>query len=257
MDVATIRQITRLNQDFYTTVGPIWNSNLNYYWLGWQQLIPHFKNCFSGQDHIRILDIGCGNGRFGYFLGDIFGFDKIIYSGIDNTPLYTEDLIIDPRFAEYTITSADLANINWKNNLPHSAFDLVVGFGVLHHIPGIDRRKNVVRECSQLVDSNGLLVVTSWQFIKNQRLLKRVVDIKQDARAQSYLSSYNINIDKLEENDFLLDWVKIYYALRYAHNITPQEMYSLFPFDSFNLVSEYEDDDRTRNRNRYFVFQNK
>src|SRR5579859_6490384 len=78
MTSQTIRRLNRLNQQFYGQVAADFSQTREQPWSGWQQLIPLLQ---QKKPH-SILDLGCGNGRFGEFLQK--HLSDFRYHGIDN-----------------------------------------------------------------------------------------------------------------------------------------------------------------------------
>ena len=112
-------------------------------------------------------------------------------------------------------------------------FDLVALFGVLHHIPGADRRLDLLRALGERVAPGGLLVFTEWLFYDDPRLRERIVDWAVDVQ--------------VEPGDYLLDWrrgVKSLTspALRYCHAVDEAEHQRLVAATGLQPLAEYRAD---------------
>src|SRR4051812_21279538 len=79
MDDSTIRYLNDLNHRFYETVAAEFDATRQTAWQGWHQLIPYLM------PRLTVLDVGCGNGRFGVFLADRLGSANLHYHGIDSS----------------------------------------------------------------------------------------------------------------------------------------------------------------------------
>ena len=138
MSPETVQKLNKLNYDFYETIGQYFNHSRNHAWEGWLVLGQELKKQF-GNRKIRVLELGCGNGRFLEFLHNQ-GFEIQSYIGLD-----TSDFLLDrarERLAGMNIENAefiksDLLFDNWPEILKDKGiehFDLVAMFGVLHHL---------------------------------------------------------------------------------------------------------------------------
>src|SRR5664279_1541814 len=84
MDDLTIRTLNDLNRRFYETVAAAFDATRQTAWQGWDQLVPYLK------PPLTVLDVGCGNGRFGVFLADRLGKANLHYHGIDSSAILLE-----------------------------------------------------------------------------------------------------------------------------------------------------------------------
>ena len=80
VDDATFRYLNDLNRRFYETVAIDFDATRQQAWAGWERLLPYLHAPLS------ILDIGCGNGRFGAFLAERIGKDRLRYVGRSGQP---------------------------------------------------------------------------------------------------------------------------------------------------------------------------
>ena len=65
MKQATILQLNDLNQHFYKVTAEEFSKTRSFYWKGWGELIEPLKEIGKNHPQLKVLDIGCGNGRFG------------------------------------------------------------------------------------------------------------------------------------------------------------------------------------------------
>jgi tRNA (uracil-5-)-methyltransferase TRM9 len=273
----TIDKLNKINQDFYFRISKYWNNNEDSAWFGWNTLLPLIQDKFKNQKEISILDLGCGNARFATFLQSNFPDLKINYVGIDTDLQFLENGKERDKenFKEFRLIQADLIKDNWQNLLnqkrritviPNSfqnppttenktsniKFDLVIMFGILHHIPSLKARQNLLNQASELLTENGMLIFTGWRFLDKDRLRKRVLNPKQLFYHHS-LNFFGLEQDELEDNDCLLDWVKYEYSIRYAHYISEIEAEDMIRIAKLQIKTHFIDDSLQRDQNNYWI----
>lgn len=117
----------------------------------------------------RLLDIGCGNGRFLGALGDqqssaLCKNEGRSFVGIDYTGIDFSEGLIGVARARYGARAKTSFVVGDALTLPfpdHS-FDIAVSFAVLHHIPSRAYRVQFLREATRVVKPGGLIIVTAW-----------------------------------------------------------------------------------------------
>ncbi|MBI1259138.1 MAG: methyltransferase domain-containing protein [Chloroflexi bacterium] len=234
MDEAVIRTLNDINRRFYAAVAGEFDASRQQPWEGWKRVINAFEN---GKNHsVMVLDVGCGNGRFGRFLAEQLGKDRLRYVGIDSSPALLERAKIALDGLESHLEQRDI--VEHPPDAALGTFDLVVLFGVLHHIPGADRRLSLLRALGERVAPGGLLVFTEWRFLEVASLRERIVP-------------WEVNL-AVEAGDYLLDWRRGERALRYCHAVDDAEHARLVRAAGLRLVEEF----RADAANRYTVLKN-
>jgi SAM-dependent methyltransferase len=209
-------QQNNLTKEFYEKCAKYWNNNPEYEWVGW-------KNCLEllPAGDFGVTDLGCGSGRFGFFLEREFG-DKITeYVAVDYTDFYTE-LVNDNKYRfirSQKVYKIDLFAGKWGSELAKT--EVVVGFGLLHHLPkGFEGR--FFTELYKYLKEDTICILTTWQYKDNERLTKKILDNH-----------------KLSEggNDNVLSWTVGEYGERFSHHWTVDEVINTC--DKYNLSAEY------------------
>lgn len=237
MDVNLIRRLNQLNRDFYAQTAESFSQSRDHAWEGWQKLLLYLETPLS------VLDVGCGNGRFGLFLHEHFS-DGITYHGIDNTPTLLDfaQQAFDERGLAFTLENRDIV----ENPPDAEAYDLVALFGLLHHVPGYANRHDFMARLSQRVKTGGWLVFTSWRFYEQPRFRERLV---------AWPAEFEV-----EPHDYLLDWRRgtdENPALRYCHYIDDAEHHSLIVATGLTQIVTYRADGRSGDLNSYSVLTKK
>ncbi len=230
MDDHTVKYLNQLNQQFYQITADHFDQSRGEPWPGWERLLPHLSTPLS------ILDVGCGNGRFGVFLADRLGAG-VTYHGMDSSPTLLERGRAALAGQDTHLEERDVI----EHPLDSGEYDLVVAFGMLHHVPGSQRRQEFLATLAQRVVPGGLLAFAAWRFYDYQRFRDRIVPWPDGL--------------KVEPHDYLLDWRRGVHALRYCHYIDDNEHADLIAATGFTEIATYRADGRTRNMNRYSLLR--
>jgi len=100
----------------------------------------------------RVLDLGCGNGRF-YEL-----FRNIDYIGVDNSERLID--LAKRKYPEGKFQVSDALRLPFPGNY----FDKVYTIAVLHHIPSKQLRLQFLKEIKRVLKKDSLLILTVWKF---------------------------------------------------------------------------------------------
>ncbi len=175
----------------------------------------------------RILDVGCGNGRF-YFQG-LADLD-VNYTGLDLSKL----LLSHAEKSRAALTAAEKRKVKFVNGtmmkLPFNAssFDTTFCIAAFHHIPGRDNRLKVLAEFRRVTKVDGLVVISVWNLFQPKYLpLIR-------ASLWRFLKSFG----RYDWNDTFFYWDKSK-SLRYYHAFTPFEMRALLRDAGYTILHEF------------------
>jgi SAM-dependent methyltransferase len=232
MQPATIARLNAMNRHFYAVVADAFDQTRGSAWLGWQRLLPHLPSARP----LRVLDVGCGNGRLGLFLCSA-GLE-VSYTGVDSSPALLQR-------AQATLAEAKLAALQLieqdviEQPITSGEYDLVGVFGVLHHVPGRANRRAFLRGLAERVAPGGILAYTSWRFLDDPRLRARVVPWPPELEAA------------VEPGDLLLDWRQGAQALRYCHAVDDAEQEELDTATGLTLAARYRADGSGGQLNAY------
>lgn len=232
----TIQQLNDINRRFYAQTAQPFSQTRGSAWPGWARLLSHLPD----NRPLRVLDAGCGNGRFGVFLSEhVTG--PVDYTGIDNNATLLQDagrVLAGLADIDATLVQRDLIAAPIDTD---SQFDFVGLFGVIHHVPGIDHRRAFLRSLANCVKPGGILAFAAWRFYEVERLRQRIVAWPDDLRG------------KVERHDYLLDWRRDTHALRYCHYVDETEHAALVAATGLTHIGTYYADGATGDMNRYSV----
>jgi tRNA (uracil-5-)-methyltransferase TRM9 len=232
MDEATICRLNQINRDFYRVTADSFDQSRQQAWPGWETLVEYLKPA------LHVLDVGCGNGRFGLFLAERLGTD-VQYHGLDSSPSLLERArqALSPVLPTVSLEKRDVV----ENPPDQGRYDLVALFGVVHHIPGFQRRQALMKALAERVAPGGLLAFACWRFYEYERFRRRILSWPADLEA--------------EPNDFLLDWQRGEPAVRYCHYVDDTEHAALVAATGLTEINTYRADGESGDANCYSVLR--
>jgi SAM-dependent methyltransferase len=237
MNDETARALNAINRAFYAATADDFDATRAQPWLGWARLLPLLPAA-----PLRALDVGCGNGRFGVFLGT--HLPSVAYHGIDNSPALLDRAraaLSQLPNVQATLDERDVVERLIESSSPacDSDYDLITLFGVLHHIPGAARRRALLRTLASQVRPGGLLAFACWRFYEFPRFRERVIPFPP-------------RLDT-EPGDYLLDWRRGTQAIRYCHYVDDAEQADLIAATGLTLLESYRADGENGMMNAYVV----
>lgn len=253
MDLDTIRKLDALNARFYKKIATDFNESRSYYWHGWREFLPYIELILAEREKLRILDIGCGNGRFGKFLYDYLPAVPMIYDGLDNNEQLLKLAAVKLATTHLDVT---LQEMNVVKGLMNNSFlsdisgeyDVIALFGVIHHIPSLKLRKKIMSALAKRLAKHGVAIVTLWRFLDSQQLKRKIEPFDR----------LQIDLTQLEKNDYLLNWKRGSTAYRYCHYADQAEEKELIQASKLQLIDSFESDGKEGRGNKYLVLkQNK
>lgn len=251
MDFATIQTLNQLNRNFYQTTDVHFDSSRQYYWQGWHKLQPKLEELAADHQPLTVLDVGCGNARFAQFLKEQVT-SWISYHGIDCNAhlLFSAETTVTDLGISAKLDHADLVNHLLTARLKsilRPNYNLIVALGLLHHIPGLRTRINLLRVLGEHLTDKGMMIFTAWQFGAEERFDHKKVDP----------TTIGIDPDLLEENDFILDWQRGEEAVRYCHWVKPKEMREVVDQAGLEIIDQFSADGKSKQLNDYYLLKPK
>lgn len=236
MDETTVNRLNEINRQFYETVGPVFDETRSRPWDGWVAALPLLQKLAENRDQLSVLDVGCGNARFGLFLAAELPNVHWHYHGQDNNPHLLDRA--RATLGEVPKITFELEPRDIVRQPPDTGvYDLVALFGVMHHIPGSENRLALMRALGERIAPGGLLIFTCWRFLDDGKLRGRRAPWPADLPA--------------EPGDALLDWRRGATALRYCHHVDDAEHSALVAASSLAEISRYRADGADNRANLY------
>lgn len=203
---------------------------------------------------IKILDIGCGNGRLVNFLKSLeIGFE---YIGIDNSEGQINEALSNSesnRINKENKIHFQIGDILDLSNLSENYFDIVFCIAVFHHLPNKNTRNLALKNIYKITQKEGLIMMTSWNLFQ-LKYIKHIFDINK-YKDVTPKTSYNIKKRKfnlLEAFSFKLKDTFIPWknekgeivSKRYYYAFNKIELRNLFVKNNFRVLENKLTDDK-------------
>jgi SAM-dependent methyltransferase len=255
VDAKTARALNAINLGFYRGAAAEFAATRRDPWPGWRRLLERVRAEGLARD-LSVLDAGCGHGRFAAFLAGELGSGPAAagpafrYVGVDASA----ELLALARARAIPGThwrAGDLVLADPERALPEGPFSLAVLFGVLHHVPGRERRRRLLEALARRLRPGGLLALTAWRFEAFLRFSSRIVPWRDFAAR----SGDAIDPAQLEPGDHLLAWGTGGERVRYCHFCDDAELADLTRDLACEAADAYAADGREGELNRYLVLR--
>ena len=208
-------------QSFYNTEAKKYAETRKKFWHEEKAILDAITPLFENNDKVRVLEFGCGSGRFATLLNQNFPgkFDYVWIDLSDELLSYASTANPNLTFFQWDITKL-------IKNFEQESFDLIVWTSSFQHIPTTKERSFLMKNFYRLLNYDGMLLMTNWSlskwFVKKHR--KAVLK----ARFMSL-----IHFDKSESRDIMVPWTdnktwKVY--KRFYHFFSLKELQNLSDF---------------------------
>ena len=220
MKQETIERLLALNQAFYERSAPAFSKTRGAPWPGWARLLDRFSA------PLTVLDLGCGTGRF---FAELERRNLVRdYLGVDMSDALLE--VAREAHPAARFEHADATSIQTVG------FDLVVAFGLLHHLPSSSLRVRFAASLRAHLGEGGIACVTFWRFADRPRFQSRMLPWGFDDR---------------EPGDHLLAFGTE--GPRYCHHASNEEIASLVAATGLTEIERYSADGETGDLNLYSI----
>lgn len=185
-----------------------------------------------------LLDVGCGEGRFGRYLIDQGAIER--YVGVD----FTGALLDHARAsAPGLFYERDISRPGCLDDL--GQFTAVACLSTLQHIPGLANRRRLLRAMAARLENGGeaRLLLANWQFLDSPRQRRKLRD----------WSEIGLTAADVEPRDYLLSWRRGGYGLRYVRQIDAEETAELAAAANLRIVAQFRSDGREGDLNLYTI----
>ncbi len=236
MNPTTISRLLELNRQFYQTFALPFSATRQRLQPGVLRILEQIS------PEADLLDLGCGNGELAHELARCGHAGS--YTGVDFSPTMLEQAAVgQPENFQFKLS--DLSTPGWTASLAGSHYDAVLAFALLHHLPGMEMRTQLLRAVRSLLKPAGRFIHSEWQFLNSPRLA---------ARVQPW-EAIGLSQEELDPGDYLLDWRQGGQGLRYVHHFSEPELAELAAQSGFEIIDTFLSDGETRNLGLYQVWR--
>ncbi|HOM33180.1 MAG TPA: class I SAM-dependent methyltransferase [Candidatus Paceibacterota bacterium] len=235
MNEKLAKQILKENQKNYNLIAEEFSQTRNF-------ISNNFKNWIKNYiaEGEKILDWGCGNGRF----CELFSNNNNYY-GID----FSEKMI--------AIAQDKYPFGNFKTCLPtiipypNDFFDKIFSLAVFHHLPSKKIRIQFLKEAHRVLKPNGLLILTVWNMSFKQLIQSR--NFKRLKLRLKFFFLKLIGKNPLDFNDIFIPWNNK--CQRYIHCFTLKELEKLSKQAGFKIIDKGVLKENQKESNLFIILQ--
>ncbi len=239
MNTQVQEQLLALNRQFYAAVSQEFDRTRQSLPTGMTDLAERLRLAQT----LRLLDAGCGNGRFARALAQVGA--SAAYLGIDaddHLRALAAEQVQDLPGIDAAFRAVDLAEPGWPAQVADAApFDAIVCLAVLHHFPSHALRQRIVADLAGLLAPQGQLALSTWQFAHVDRFVGKQADWSQ----------IGLTAEDVEPGDALLPWNQGVHALRYVHQLDFAAIEQLAAGAGLRVVDSFLADGKEGNLNLY------
>lgn len=234
MRPAVARRLLALNRDFYSALAEPFARTRARPQPGFEPLLDYLPRPCS-----RLLDVGCGEGRFGRFL--LQRHPHVDYVGLD----FSAELLAQARTAipGGTFYRRDISRPGYLDGL--GDFSVIAALAVLQHIPGRASRVALLNEAGRRLLPGGRILLSTWQFLDSERQRRKIVD----------WTEVDLDPRDVDDNDYLLTWKAGGFGLRYVAYIDAGEIAQMAEKSGLTQVGQFRSDGREGDLNLYTILE--
>ena len=274
MDRITAEILCKITDDFYAAQAQSFSATRQAPWEGWERVLEevglHPATAASLEQGLfrnasvpfTALDVGAGNLRFFKYLHeqlpaewqlDLYAIDNCEAMLPDEEALANEMPYV--RFEKVDVLQRLVHGADLADAIEAPACSLVTSFGLMHHVPGMELRADLLDALVRMTAPGGYVAVSFWQFMHNAELAAKA----QETHAH-ILPLLQLNPAMLDQGDFLLGWQDEALGpgtIRYCHSFTSEEVGALAAQvqTQADVVAHFEADGRTGDLNQYLILK--
>lgn len=235
MQDETVQKLLGLNQKFYDGLAVPFAESRAHPQPGFFRILEELPEPCA-----YFLDVACGEGRLGRFL---MARNRIRwYTGVD----FSAELLLKAQ----AITMGDFhqRDISRAGSLYGlGSYDGVACLAAMQHIPGQEARINLLTEMKLVLQPEGRIIISNWQFLDSERQRRKIVS----------WDKIDISQSEVGPKDYLLTWQRDGFGLRYVSLIDEEETAVLAEAAGLKIINQFRADGKEGNLSLYTVLQSK
>ena len=204
-------------QSFYNSEAKKYAETRKKFWHEEKAILDAITPLFENNDTVRVLEFGCGSGRFATLLNQNFP-GKFDYVGID---------LSDELLSYASKENPNLTFFQWDitkliKNFEQESFDLIVWTSSFQHIPTNKERSFLMKNFYRLLNYDGMLLMTNrslsdWFVKKNWKIVMK-------ARLKSWLrlsnNSRDLMVPRTDKNWIVYERFYHFFSLNELENLS-------------------------------------
>lgn len=238
MNPNTAQALLDINRTFYRECADAFAATRTRPWSAFERVLSTAPT--APMQALRVLDVGCGNGRFAHTLLTHHPGRVERYLGVDaSLPLLAlarQPALPFPSEFQHHDLWAPLPRLH------PDGFNLVVAFGLLHHIPGRQARRALALHLTDQISPQGRLVLSFFRYERSVRLQRRRVAPPVPDPSE------------LEPGDYLLPFGSTG-RLRYCHCFDDAEITELSHLPGMKTLDLFSPSEGSDHLNDYLVLE--
>ncbi len=230
-----VQRLLTLNREFYNGFADSFSHSRTEPQPGFFRLLEMYPKLGG-----HLLDVGCGDGRFGRFSFDHNTITR--YTGID---LSSGLLDIAKSNVDGNFYERDMSRAGFLDGM--GQFDSIACLAALQHVPSRANRVRLLQEFGEhlATNDNSRLLLSTWQFMNSPR---------QQRKVQSW-NIIGLEDGDVEEKDYLLTWKRDGLGYRYVCFVDEEETAVLAEAANLEIEAQFYSDGREKNLSLYTILK--
>ena len=205
-------------QSFYNSEAKKYAETRKKFWHEEKAILDAITPLFENNNKVRVLEFGCGSGRFATLLNQNFAgkFDYVWIDLSDELLSYASKDNPNLTFFQWDITKL-------VKNFEQESFDLIVWTSSFQHIPTSKERSYLIKNFYRLLRYDGMLLMTNWSlsswFVKKNWKAVWNARLKSRLKLDSSLSR-DIMVPRTDKDGKVYERFYHFFSLKELESLT-------------------------------------
>ena len=204
-------------QWFYNSEAKKYAETRKKFWHEEKTILGAITPLFGNNDKVRVLEFGCGSGRFATLLNQNFP-GKFDYVGID----LSDELLSYAGKENPNLTFFQWDITKLVKNFEQESFDLIVWTSSFQHIPTKKERSFLMKNFYRLLNYDGMLLMTNWSlsdwFVKKN--WKAVMKSRLKSRLKLKNNTRDLMVPRTDNEWKIYERFYHFFSLKELENLT-------------------------------------